>query len=163
MRRGPGELGIRAPVRHTLPLCAVRLGLLSAWAVVGVAGCARPEAPTPENGYRAFAQALRVGDARTAWAALSPATQQLAQARSKALSEASGGVVKDEPALMLLQSGTRPRTEPDGGLGRVTLLSTDGGAAVLEVTSGPTTQHITMVRVGTRWAVDLREFLQDTP
>lgn len=151
-------------VRHAPPFCAVPgLGLLAACTLLGFAGCQRPAAPTPENGYRAFAEALRLGDARTAWAALSPATQQLAKVRSKAISEASGGVIKDEPALILLQSGMRPRTEPDGSMGLVKLVSTDGGTAVLEVTSGATTQHITMVRVAARWAVDLCDILRDTP
>jgi hypothetical protein len=122
------------------------------------AGCDKPAPHTPEAGYRAFAEALRRGDSRTAWSSLSSASRAVVEARSKAISEASKGVIKDDPALMLLQSGTRPAP-----VGQVKLLGSDGGTAVLEVTSGAVVQQVQMVRDGDLWVVELSDILRETP
>jgi hypothetical protein len=112
-------------------------------------GCARPPPSSPQAAYEAFATALRRGDARTAYASLSRSTQDAMTARSRAISEASGGVVRDEPALAMFQSGTRPAP-----LGEVTLVEESAGRAVLEVSG----VRVRMIQDdGGRWAVDLSD------
>jgi hypothetical protein len=125
--------------------------------------CERPAPNTPVASYRTFAEALRRGDSKTAWAQLSKPTQAVMEARAKKISEASrlpdpdaGVLIRNEPALMLFQSGNRPAP-----IGEVVLASSDAGAAVLTV--GSDHQSIAMVREGERWVVDLSATLQDTP
>jgi hypothetical protein len=140
----------------------MRLAGFTLWFVL--CACERPPAPnTPQGSYLSFAEALRRGDSKGAWGLLSKPTQAAMEARARRISEASrlpgadGGVlIKNEPALMLFQSGNRP-----GPIGEVALQSSDAGAAVLTV--GADHQAISMVREGERWVVDLSATLQDTP
>jgi hypothetical protein len=118
--------------------------------------CERPAPRTPEAGYRAFADAVRRGESKPAWAALTRPTQTALEARSKAISEASKGLIRDEPALMLLQSGIR--ATPSQEL-TIKTLSSDGGTATLEVAGSTGTQRITMIHDGDRWLVDLSDVL----
>lgn len=126
--------------------------------VIAVAGsglaCARAPADSPEAAWRAFAIAVRKGDARGAYAALSPATREKIEARARAIAAASGGVIKNEPALMFFQSGTRPAP-----MGDVKRLSADDAVAVLEVGVPGGSQQVKLVRDSGRWLVDL----SDTP
>lgn len=129
------------------------------WLVVvalGGAACQRqPPVPrTPDGAYLAFAEALRKGDNKTAWASLSKPTHELVSARTKEIVQASNGLVKDEPALMLFQSGTRPAP-----IGEVKVLQADGSSAVLEVAAPKGPQKIKMLKDGDRWVVDLTEHL----
>ncbi|MEW6430558.1 MAG: hypothetical protein AB1730_03525 [Myxococcota bacterium] len=118
-------------------------------ALLTLSACEKPAAATPEAAYNAFAVALRRGDTKAAYAALSKSTRALVEARSKTLSEASQGMVKDEPALMLFQSGTRP-----GPLGEVKVVEQSADRAVLEVSG----TRVTMVKEdGGRWVVDLSD------
>ncbi len=117
---------------------------------VGVMACERPGPRTPEAGYRVFAEAVRKGDTHAAWTALSRPTRAAVEARAHAISAASGGLIKDDPALMLFQSGTRPAPA-----GEVTLVQSDGGTAVLEVAGPSGPRRIAMVRDGEAWLVDL--------
>lgn len=122
--------------------------------------CAREPADSPEAAYRGFAEALRRGDGRAAYAALSPATKAKVEARTKELSQASGGLIKEDPALVFFQSGTPPRP-----IGEVKRLSADETAAVLEVAGAAGPQQVKLVRESGRWLVDLTEPLErrDTP
>ncbi len=114
--------------------------------------CARAPSDSPEAAYRAFAEALRRGDGRTAYAALSSATRERVEARTRAVSEASQGLVKNDPALVFFQSGTRP-----GPLGELTRVSADDAQAVLEVAGASGPQEVKLVRESGRWLVDLSD------
>ena len=117
--------------------------------LVTLSACEKPAAATPEAAYQAFAIALRRGDTKTAYAALSKSTREAVEARAKEISEASKGVVKNEPALMLFQSGTRP-----GPLGEVKVVEQNGDRAVLEVSGA----RVKMIKEdGGRWVVDLAD------
>jgi hypothetical protein len=118
--------------------------------LAGVMACERPPPRTPEASYRTFAEALRRSDARAAWAQLSKPTRTALEARSRAIAQASGGLIKDEPALMVFQSGTRP-----GPLGEIAVLRSDAGSAVLLVAGSRGPQRVTVVHDGERWLVDL--------
>jgi hypothetical protein len=119
-------------------------------AVLGVLACDRPAPRTPVAGYRAFAEALRRSDAKGAWATLSRPTRAALEARARAIATASGGLIKEDPALMVFQSGTRPAP-----VGEVKLLRADDRAAVVEVVGASGPQRVALVHDGDEWLVDL--------
>jgi len=137
----------------------MRLPALALAVLLGLGACAKPPPATPEAAYQAFALALRRGDTKTAYAALSKGTRDAVEARSKELVAASQGLLKDEPALMLFQSGTRPAP-----LGEVKVVETSDAAAVLEV--GGTRVKMIKDESG-RWVIDLTDLYapkkQDSP
>jgi hypothetical protein len=135
----------------------MRPATLALAALLGLA-CEKPAAATPEAAYQRFALALRRGDTKTAYDALSKATREAVEARAKEISDASKGVVKNEPALMLFQSGTRP-----GPPGEVKVVEQTGDRAVLEVSG---TRVKMLKEDGGRWVVDLADLFarkQETP
>lgn len=123
--------------------------------VVVTAGCRR-EAPTnsPEAAYRGFIEALSKGNTRKAWSSLSAETRHKAEARSKAIADASKGVVRDEPELLMFQ-GTRP-----GPLGEVTQLEADDTSAVLRVASASGQREVKLVKDSGKWLIDLSETIE---
>ena len=119
--------------------------------VTVAAGCRREPANSPEAAYRAFIEAVQKGDTRKAWQSLSPATRQKVEERSKAISEASKGAVRDEPELLLFQ-GTRP-----GPLGDITQLTADDTSAVLKVASASGAREVKLVKDSGKWLIDLSD------
>ena len=85
---------------------------LSLVGLVMLAACehsaAKPSASSPEASYRQFAEALRGHDPKVAWELLSAPTKSAAEVRSKAVAAASQGLVRDDPMIMVLQSGVLP-------------------------------------------------------
>jgi len=81
-------------------------------------------------------------------------TRQAIEARSKAVSAASGGSVKDEPMLMFFASGYKPLPQGD-----LKVATEEGQTAIVEVAigDGGTTQSQRMTKEGDRWAVDLTD------
>ncbi len=122
--------------------------------VVLGAACRREPATSPEGVYRGFVDALQRGNGKKAWSALSKQTQQKVQQRSKAIAEASKGVVRDEPEVLLFQ-GSRP-----GPIGEVTQLRTDETTAVLQVASATGTREVKLVKDAGRWFIDLSDSLE---
>ncbi len=122
--------------------------------VLLVAACKRQPANSPEGVYRGFVDAVQRGNTTKAWGSLSKQTQQKVEQRSKAISEASKGVVRDEPRLLLFQ-GTRP-----GPIGEVTQLRADDTSAVLQVASAGGTREVKMVKDSGQWFIDLTETLE---
>jgi hypothetical protein len=111
--------------------------------------CQAQPANSPQAAYQAFAVAIRKGDTRTAYASLSKASRAAVEARSKELVAASQGLLKDEPALMLFQSGTRPAPLAD-----IKVVEETATDAVLEVSGA----RVKMVKEdGGQWVVDLTE------
>ena len=117
------------------------------------AGCRREPPHSPEAAYRGFIEALQKGNTRKAWASLSAQTRRQVEERSKAIAEASKGVVRDEPELLLFQ-GTRP-----GPLGEVTQVSADETSALLRVASASGPREVKLVKDSGKWLIDL----SDTP
>jgi hypothetical protein len=103
--------------------------------------------------YNSFAEALRKGDLKTAYRYLSSETRQAIEQRTQAVSAASGGGVKGDPATWVF-----------GGVGKapplteVKLLSQDGGTATVRAAAGTFARNIRMVREQTSWKVDLTEW-----
>jgi hypothetical protein len=116
------------------------------------ASCRREPANSPEAAYRAFIEAVQKGNTRKAWASLSHRTRQKVEERSKAIAEASKGVVRDEPEQLLFQ-GTRP-----GPLGEVTQVKADDTSALLRVASasGPA-REVKLVKDSGKWLIDLSD------
>lgn len=127
--------------------------------VVLASGCRREPANSPEGAYRGFIEALQKGNTRKAWASLSAATRHKVEERSRAIAEASKGVVRDEPELLLFQ-GTRP-----GPLGEVTRVKADESTALLQVASASGPREVKLVKDSGKWLIDLSDTLErrETP
>lgn len=127
---------------------------LAGFCLAGATDCRPSQEESPVTAYNSFAEALRKGDLRTAYGYLSAETRQAIEQRTQAVSAASGGVVKGDPATWVF-----------GGVGKapplteVKLLSQDGGTATVRAAAGSFARNITMVRERTGWKVDLTEWL----
>lgn len=130
---------------------------LSLVGLVMLAACehsaAKPSASSPEASYRQFAEALRGHDPKVAWELLSAPTKSAAEVRSKAVAAASQGLVRDDPMIMVLQSGVLP----EANIGDITVVSKTEQTALLEVGAPTHRQQVTMVREQATgpWLVDL--------
>lgn len=123
-------------------------------AMLTLAGCARARPGTPESAYLAFVTALQRSDARAAWALLTPSTRDVVAQRSKAISEASKGAVRDEPEVLLFAAGRA--TAP----GELKVVSANDERAVLKVTSAGGEREVTLVKNSGRWLIDLSDQLK---
>ena len=76
-----------------------------------------------------------------------------AEVRSKAVAAASQGLVRDDPMIMVLQSGVLP----EANIGDITVVSKTEQTALLEVGAPTHRQQVTMVREQPTgpWLVDL--------
>lgn len=125
---------------------------LAVLVLLGVS-CKPPQpTTTPETAYRAFNDALNKGNAKSAWSALSEATRSKIKERSKAISEASQGAIRDEPEAFLFQ--TRP-----GVITSVTAVKTDETTAVLQIASASGTREVKLVKDSGTWFIDLSDQL----
>ncbi len=130
------------------------LAWLAGFWLAGATDCRQSQEESSVNAYNSFAEALRKGDLKTAYGYLSDETRQAIEQRTQAVSAASGGLVKGDPATWVF-----------GGVGRapplteVKLLTQDGGAATVRAAAGSYARNITMVRERTGWKVDLTEWI----
>jgi hypothetical protein len=127
---------------------------LGALCVAGITNCRPSQEESPVSAYNSFAETLRRGDLKSAYGYLSGETRQAIEQRTQAVSAASGGLVKSDPATWIFGSAGRPPP-----LTEVKLLSLDGGTATVRAAGGSLTTNVTMVRERTGWKVDLRERL----
>jgi hypothetical protein len=125
--------------------------------LVGVvlAGCRSDRSDTPDDAYRLFSSALKRSDVNTAWDSLSGETRALLEQKSKQVSEASKGAIKDEPKMLTFVSGVKIQPISD-----VKILKTEGSVAMLEVTDPTGKREQKMVKVDNRWYVDLTDSLK---
>jgi hypothetical protein len=136
----------------------MRLGFFAIAALAFLSGCQRPKWDTPVDGFRSFQLALKRGDAKAAWDAISKESRGRIEAKLKAVALASGGVIPEgEAAAMALATGLK--SEP---LGDVTLKEASGDAAVVlvKVKDTPREQH--MVREDGKWRLDLLPLLPES-
>ena len=128
---------------RTAPLALAAALLLLA------AGCRKSG---PEEAYRAFAEALRAGNAQEAWSLLSEGSRKALDARAAELSGETGGVVRGRGAALLVGSAARraPR------IASVTLVREGPDEALLRVAdeSGASSE-VRMAREGGGWRVVL--------
>jgi hypothetical protein len=129
----------------------MRLWVFAAAAVL-VSGCAKPRWDRPDEAYKSFSAALRKGELQVAWDDLSSDTRKAVQAKSKEVSTASGGAVKDDPMLMFFASGYKPLPQGD-----VKVTSEESQSAIVEVAVGSASESQRMTREGVRWTVDLTD------
>ncbi len=123
-------------------LLCLTLGLL--------AGCRSSAAPdSPEAAWRAFVAKLQRGDAKGAYTLLTAGTRAAAEQRSKAISDASQGQVRDEPHWLLFASA-RPASQGE-------LQVVEQSATRARLLSG--TQPVTLLKEDGRWLVDLTPHL----
>lgn len=138
--------------------------LLVLLALPGPFACERRPRTDAEAGFRAFSDALRRRDEKAAWALVAEKSRAALQAKSKALHEASGGSIRDEPALLAFLTHQRPQP-----LLEVTTVEPGEARAVLQVKTcqvplderlqcpeGQVVQErVTMLKEAQRWAVEL--------
>jgi hypothetical protein len=133
-------------MRRTPALAAALIAL-----GLAAAGCRAPE--DPGTRYLRFARAAREGEAGTAWALLSTASQQQLEARSKALGEggAPAGVTLDPRQLLL---GDLAPTAPKVKSVKVVRDAGDEAALDVELEGGAHGQ-VTLRREQDGWRVVL--------
>lgn len=136
---------------------------------VPLAACQKAPVNSPEGTFRAFSDALRRQDAKTAFSLLSQKSQALLAERSKALSAASKGTIRDEPALLTFL--TPRRANP---LVSISVAKSDDASAVIEVKTcdrpldaggacpagADVQERVAMVKEAQRWAVELPELVK---
>jgi hypothetical protein len=118
---------------------------------LATAGCRRPAGPAET--YRAFAVAVRAGDADAVWARLSERSREALDARAKAAAARAGGVVPASGKDLVL--GDLAHEAPR--LKNVTVLRESQDAAVLsvEVEGVPGAREVPLVRESGVWRVVL--------
>jgi len=124
--------------------------LLVILAVLSLAACEKSRGGSPVDAYVSFSRAVQRGDAKAAYALLSSRTQEKLAARTKEISAASGGAIKDDAAALAFSGAPRP--DP---LNEVKLISQAGDQATLEVQAGGGTERLTMLKEKSGWKVDL--------
>ena len=129
--------------------------LVLALAATLPAGCNRPRFDTPTDAYRSFHRHAQKEELAQAYEALSTPTREALAARAKAVAEASGGSVKDDPVALFFSNVSRP-----ADVAEVTLASEQGDAATLSVLSSGERRTVRMVRESTGWKVDLSQALK---
>lgn len=134
--------------------------------LVLLAACQKGPPTTPDGTFRAFTDALRRQDSRAAFQLLTTKSRERLEAASKALSAATDGGVKDEPALLAFRTPHVPAP-----LVSIKVETSTDAQATLEVrtcqrpldTSGAcpagadVQERVTMVKEAQRWAVELPE------
>jgi hypothetical protein len=117
--------------------------------------CRRNNSPqTPEGAYRLFGQVLRSGDATAAFAMLTRESRKQMEAKTSAIADASQGMIRNEPALILFQSGV---AASDVDTVVVTEETSERATVVVE----PNGPRITLLREDGRWAIDLTSLLNN--
>lgn len=128
-----------------------------AFGVALVVGCNRPRWDTPIDAYKSFARALEKGERNTAWNALSSESRKIVEARSKAVSQASGGAIQDDPQLLVF--GGNFTASP---IDEVKVVKQEGDVATLSVSPrGGQAREVRMVKEGEAWKLDVSELLKE--
>jgi hypothetical protein len=123
--------------------------LLVACLAAQLAACRPSRDDTPEGAYRAFVAAANKGDAARAFARLTPASQALVTRRLAGLAVASGGSIREDPAIQVFSGGSGPPVTA------VSLLKKDQDRATVQVTTGDQKREVTLLRQGSEWRVEL--------
>jgi len=124
-------------------------------ALLAFGGCQKAQFSTPKEAYTSFHQHVKRGEYKQAYAALSQGTRDALTARAKALKEATGGKVDEEPYQLLFMNSAPPPDVTDS-----TLLREEGDVATLRVLSSGEAREVRMVREASGWKVDLSDSLK---
>ncbi len=122
--------------------------------MIATFGCLPAPTNSPEMAYLSFTDALSKGDTTKAWNLLSNPTRTKAEERSKSISLASKGVVRDEPRSLFFQ-GIRA-DQP----GRVVKVTADAATAVLKVASASGVREVKLINDNGKWFLDLSDSLE---
>jgi hypothetical protein len=129
--------------------------ILAVALAICASGCRRQSFDTPVDAYLSIARALQKGEGKVAWNALSSRTQELLQARARALSEESGGAVREEPAALFF--GASYDRAP---VKEVRVVRQEGDMAVLAVVPEEgEVREVRMVREADGWKLDATDLL----
>jgi hypothetical protein len=125
--------------------------------ILVLAGCNRPTWSTPDGAYASFARAVRKGEYKLAWGALSHTSRTLLEERSKALAAVSGGALEDDPQALFFGSVEQPPA-----VRNMEVEQQEGDVAVLAVTpeQGPA-KKLRMLKEAGGWKLDVSDALKD--
>ena len=123
-------------------------------ALLALGACNRPSYESPVKAYNTFLRAVQRDDEKTAYASLSQATQEALKARAQAVAQASGNVVKPEPAAFFFAN-----VPPPTDVKEVSLASEQGEVASVSVVSSSGKSEVRMTREASGWKVDLTQSL----
>ena len=129
--------------------------LLWLLAVVTLGGCNRPSYETPVRAYQTFLRAVQRGDDKTAYAALSQATQEALKAKAQTVASASSGTVKADPAAFFFANAVATADVTE-----VNLVGETGDTAQVNVVFSSEKKQVRMVREPSGWKIDLTQSLQ---
>jgi hypothetical protein len=126
-------------------------------AILMVAGCNRPTWSTPEGAYASFARAVKKGEYKLAWGALSETSRTMLEERSKELAAASGGALEDDPQALFFGSVEQPPAAR-----KIEVERQEGIVAMLAVTpeEGPA-KKLRMLKEAGGWKLDVSDALKD--
>ena len=122
---------------------------LSLAAIAFLTACPAPVSDTPEDAYRAFAEAANKGDGAVALSRLAAASQESLRRDMGAVATASAGSMRDDAAAFTFH-GSRGSPVPS-----VRLLKKEQDRATVEVTARDGTHEVSLVREGAEWRIEL--------
>ena len=140
-----------------MPGRATAAAFFVAVACLALIGCNRPTWSTPDGAYALLVGAVKKGDYKVAWDALSEASKRAIEERSKALAAASGGALEDDPQALFFGSGEQPQPAQ-----KIEVVREEGEVAVISVTpdEGPP-RDLRMVKESGGWKLDVSDLLKD--
>lgn len=125
-------------------------------AILGISACELPTTADPVAAYLSFQKAAQGRNAQSAFAALSSATKEVTRHRSKAISTASGGVIKDDPIPMVM---TSPLRRSETAKPRVS--KTEKDTAWVLIDENGRLSEVKLVLEQGKWKIDLTRWLVD--
>ena len=123
--------------------------------VLACSACQRPRGDDPAEQYLLITKSAQRGDSKTAFAALSSATQRKVEAQARELAALSDGGVRDDPPNLLFRQLQLPSAAPD-----ITVTKRDANTAILKVVVGARTADVRMVLENGVWKLDLLDVLK---
>lgn len=124
--------------------------------ILGISACELPTTADPVGAYLGFQKAAQGRNAQSAFAALSSATKEVTRQRSKAISIASGGVIKDDPISMVM---TPPLRRSETAKPRVSKIEKDTAWVLIDENGRPS--EVKLVLEQGKWKIDLTRWLVD--
>jgi hypothetical protein len=139
--------------RSTVAAVASALAAMAIAAAVAGRSC-RVSQRGPEAAVRDMLQAARTGDLDTVFELLSPRTRARLEAQARHATDLVGGPARFTAKDLVSMGSSEGVPAPTD----ITILDELDGRAVVEVVSPAGRSRIELVRVGSRWLVDLPDY-----
>jgi hypothetical protein len=123
--------------------------------VLMATACPRAAGDDPVEAYQSLVRNAQRGEVKAGYAALSTQTRHLLDNQSKALSAASDGGVKDDPAGLFFAQLQRP-----AAIIEISVTERDAGTALLKVSGATGASVVRMLKEDGAWKLDLTDTLK---